>query len=243
MDTRFRLREFRKFVRALRDDYKSSDEATKKKKKRAILKTVRLTFDQVWSGISAPLVYPIWYTLRKQITNAVYEGTTWQAVHRLINDNRINDAKLVVQRKGRLLYWLWTYGDLRDPLGRGELPEDGYRGRFRNNFVGRFYENALRNPRFTINYMNYRTGNIAAVIDVSDTRDHTTSLSSEGIGSAPVGTYFKWFVDSNGEWYYIYDDNNRENLFYFGYTGLGKGDPIGKSGRFEIGYRRNNARS
>ena len=36
----------------------------------------------------------------------------------------------------------------------------------------------------------------------------------------------------------LYDDNNKENLFYFGYTGLGRED-IGRNGRFEISYRRN----
>lgn len=238
MDSRFKFREVRKFLKAIKEDYKASDNATKAKKKKAILKTIRLTLNQIWGGISAPFIYPIWYIFRKQITNTLYEGTSWQEVHKLVVDNKINDAKLIVQRKGMFLYWLWTYGDLRDPLGRGELPEDGYKGRFKNNFIGRFYENALRNPRFTINYIEYRTGTIVKAITVIDTRNFDVLHSSEGIGNAPSGILFKWFIDENSEWYFIYDDNNEENLFYFGYSGLNKQD-IGKNGRFEISYRRN----
>lgn len=238
MDTRIRMREVKQFITAMRRDYKSSDSVTKKNKRKAILKTIRLTFDQVWSGIMAPLVYPIWYIFRKQITEAVYEGTSWEAVHKLINSNQIDEAKRIVSRRGKFMYWLWTFGDLKDPLGRGELPDDGYKGRFKNNFIGRFYENAIRNPRFTINYMNYRTGPIVETHTITDTRDYSTTLSSEGLGSQPVGIYFKWFVDDKGEWYYIYDENNKQNMFYFGYTGLGK-EEIGKCGRFEIGYRAN----
>lgn len=238
MDTRIKFKEVRLFLKTIRADHRQSDTITKGHKKRAILKTISLTLNQIWGGLTAPFIYPIWYLFRKQITEAVYAGTSWQTVHKLIEDNRIREAKAIVSSRGRFIYWLWTFGDLRDPLGRGELPDDGYKGRFKNNFVGRFYENAIRNPRFTINYMNYRTGNIVEVIDVIDTRDYTTNHSSEGLGSHPSGIHFKWFIDVDGEWYYIYDDNNKENLFYFGYTSLGK-DALGKSGRFEIGYRRN----
>lgn len=238
MDTRIRMKEVKQFVAAMKRDYRSSDSATKRNKRKAVLKTARLTFNQVWSGILAPLIYPIWYVFRRRITNAVYEGTSWEAVHKLINTNKIDEAKRIVRRKGGFVYWLWTFGDLSDPLGRGELPEDGYKGRFKNNFVGRFYENAIRNPRFTINYMNYRTGPIVSMHTVVDTRDYGTTHSSEGLGSHPSGIYFKWFLDDNGEWYYMYYDNNSENLFYFGYTDLDR-DEIGKCGRFEIGYRAN----
>jgi len=239
MDTRIKLKEVREFIKALRKDYKSTPEGNvKKKKKKAILKTIWLTFDQVWSGVTALFIYPIWYAFRKQITNKVYEGTSWEVVHKLVVENKTKEAKMIVQRSGKFLYWLWTYGDLRDPLGRGELPDDGYRGRFKNNLIGRYYENAIRNPRFTINYMNYRTGTITHSYTVIDTRNFDVSHSSEGIGSSPSGLLFKWMVDDSGEWYFIYDDNNKNNLFYFGYSGLGKED-IGKNGRFEIGYRKN----
>jgi|ERR1035437_3388617 hypothetical protein len=238
MDTRLKFKEVREFISSLRKDYNSSEDAIKKQKKSAILKTFWLTFNQIWSGISAPLIYPIWYIFRKQITNTLYKGTSWQEVHEMVVDNKIKDAKKVVQKKGMFLYWLWTYGDLNDPLERGELPADGYGGKYKNNFIGRFYENAIRNPRFTINYMKYRTGTIVKVFTVIDTINYEISHSSEGIGNAPSGIIFKWMIDDSNEWYYIYDDNNKENLFYFGYSGLSKQD-IGNNGRFEIGYRRN----
>jgi len=238
MDSRINLKEVKQFISAMKEDYRSSEPVIKNKKKKAILKTIRLTFNQIWSGISAPFIYPIWYIFRKKITNAVYEGTSWEAVHKLIDDNKIDEAKKIVSRRGKFIYWLWTFGDLRDPLGRGELPDDGYKGRFKNNFIGRFYENALRNPRFTINYIDYRSGNIVKSFTIIDTRDYNLSHSSEGLGTHPSGIFFKWLIDDKGEWYYIYDDNNKDNLFYFGYTGFSK-DEIGKSGRFEIGYRKN----
>lgn len=240
------LKEIRGFLREARKDYKLSNDYVKSKKRKAYLKTVRLTLDYIWSGITAPLVYPIWYIFRKQITNSIYEGTSWQEVHKLIESNKIDEAKSIVKRKGLFLYWLWTYGDLRDPLGRGELPEDGYKGRFKNNFIGRFYENAIRNARFTVNYMNYRTGTIVKAYGVIDTRDFTVFHSSEGLGKAPSGIMFRWFVDDKDRWYYIYDDNNKDNLFYIGWTGLGKYntwtqkiEDIGLNGRFEISYRKN----
>lgn len=238
MDTRIKFKEVGRFIKALRTDYKNSNSAIKIKKRKAIYKTIYLTLDQIWSGVSALFIYPIWYLFRKQITNTIYEGTTWETVHKLVVDNKIDDAKKIVKSKGSLLYWLWTFGDLRDPLGRGELPEDGYKGKYKNNFIGRYYENALRNPRFTINYMNYRTNTIVEAYTVIDTRDYNTLHSSEGIGKNPSGILFKWFVDAKNEWYYIYDDNNKENLFYFGYSGLNKSD-IGNNGRFEISYRSN----
>lgn len=236
MDSRIKLKEIKAFFKAMKDDYKSSNSETKVHKKKAILKTIYLTFDQIWSGISALFIYPIWYFFRKQITNTIYEGTSWQIVQKMIQDNKIDDAKKIVKRKGKFLYWIWTYGDLNDPLGRGELPDDGYNGKFKNNFIGRYYENALRNPRFTINYMNYRSGNIVKVNTVKDTRNYDIEHSSEGLGSAPAGIYFKWLVDDRNEWYYIYNDNNENNLFYFGYVGFSN-DIIGSNGRFEIGYR------
>lgn len=235
MDKRIRMKEVKQFISAMSKDYKSSDIMTKKSKRRAILKTVRLTFDQIWSGIMAPLVYPIWYVFRKEITDAVYAGTSWEVVHKLINSDKIEEARQIVSRRGMFIYWLWTFGDLRDPLGRGELPDDGY-GKYKNNFIGRYYENAIRNPRFTINYMNYRTGPIVETHTITDTRDYNTTHNSQGLGNQPAGVYFKWYVDDKSEWYYIYNDNNIDTMFYFGYTGLSK-DEIGKCGRFEIGYR------
>lgn len=239
MDTRFKLKEIGGFISTLKKDYKESDRESKKMKRAAFFKALNLTFNQIWSGISAPLVYPIWWIFRRRITETVYKGSSWQEVRQLINDNKIDEAKAIVSKSGKLVYWLWTFGDLRDPLGRGELPDDGYRGRFKNNFIGRFYENAIRNPRFTINYMDYRTGTIVKTWTPKDTRDWGKSVSSEGLGDSPVGVFFKWFIDDKGKWTFIYEDNNTQNSFYFGWCGLSGKNVVGKNGRFEIGYRKN----
>src|ERR1035437_5945181 len=201
MDRRFRLREVKRFIKAIRQDYKSSTNDIKKKKKKSIIKTIGLTLDQIWSGITAPLIYPIWYIFRKSTTSSIYEGTSPEAVHVLVEDNKIDLVKNIVKRKGLFLYWLWTYGDLKDPLGRGELSDTK-----KNTFFTRFYENAIRNPRFTINYINYRSGTIVSVYPVIDTRNYDESYSSDGIGSNPSGILFKWMVDEKDEWYYIYDE-------------------------------------
>jgi hypothetical protein len=48
---------------------------------------------------------------------------------------------------------------------------------------------------------------------------------SEGIGDSPDGIYFKWMLETNnGRWGFIYEDNNVENIFYFGNVGLLKKD-------------------
>ena len=85
--------------------------------------------------------------------------------------------------------------------------------------------------------MEFRTGDIIEVITVIDNRDFTYMHKSEGIGDSPDGIYFKWMLDTNGRWGFIYEDNNVENIFYFGNTGLLRKD-IGLDGRFECGYRK-----
>lgn len=233
MDTRIKFLEVRQFIKSLREDYKSSNKEVKINKKKAILKTIRLTVDQIWSGLTAPIIYPIWYIFRVYITKRMYQNTSWEHVQNLVRENKIGKVKELLKPRGRLLYWLWTYGDLKDPLGRGELPDSKI-----NKFSTRYYENAIRNPRFTINYMEYRSGAITQSQTLIDTRNYEITHFSEGIGSAPSGILFKWMIDESNEWYFIYDDNNKNNLFYFGYSGLNKHD-IGHNGRFEIGYRKN----
>jgi len=85
--------------------------------------------------------------------------------------------------------------------------------------------------------MNFRTGKITEVIVVIDERNFNYMHKSYGIGDSPDGIYFKWMKDSNEKWYFIYEDNNKDNLFYFGYTGLLKNDINNNGGRFETGYR------
>ena len=188
----------------------------------------------IWNGVTAPFIYPIWYLFRVQITNKIYTDTSWEIIGKLIDENKTSLVKSILKKNGgNFLYWLWTYGDLRDPLGAGEITGQP----IKNNFWNRYWENAVRNVRFTTNFMEFRTGDITQVIVVIDERDFSYMHKSSGIGDSPDGIYFKWMLDTNDRWGFIYEDNNVENLFYFGNTGLLKQD-IGHNGRFEVGYRK-----
>lgn len=234
MDTRIKLKEVRRFFSTLKSDYKKqSPEITKRQKRKAYLRTLNQLLLQVWCGISAPIFYPIWYIFRYQITKRIYKGTSWQEIKGLVDANKIEDVKKILKANGKFLYWLWTFGDLNDPLGRGELQSFSPN----NNFFSRFWENAIRNPRFTINYTEFRTGTIVKVVTVIDTRDFNYMHKSQGIGDSPDGIYFKWMLDEWGRWGFIYEDNNSENIFYYGNVGLLRKD-IGQNGRFETGYRK-----
>lgn len=238
MDKRIKFKEVGRFYRNLKTDYKSGKGPSKQDKKRGYLRLVKLLFMNVWNGLTAPIIYPIWYIFKKSITNKIYKGTTWEIINKMIDDNQTEDVKKILKSNGgNFIYWLWTYGDLRDPLGRGELPEDGYKGKFKNNFIGRYYENAIRNVRFSTNFMEFRTGIIVEVVTIIDERDFTYMHKSDGIGDSPDGIYFKWMLDNNGRWGFIYEDNNSDAIFYFGNVGLLKKD-IGQNGRFETSYRK-----
>lgn len=231
-ERRYKLKEFTGFVRNLRADYNNGTTGPSKTEKRsAYVRTVGLLCATIYNAITAPLIYPFWYAFRKKIIEKCYKGTDWTSVNALINDGKLQDAKNAVMKNGRFWYWLWTYGDLRDPLGRGELPEDKP-----NNFWTRYWENAFRNPRFTVNFVDWRTAPIVESVVVLDRRDFTYMHKSEGIGDSPDGVYFKWMKDADGKWVFIYEDNTVDCIFYYGFVGL-LSNEIGKMGRFECGYR------
>lgn len=235
MDTRFKFKEVRRFIKNLRADYKATVYPSKKEKRKGIMLSFKHLFLNVWNGISAPFIYPIWYVFRKPITERVYRGTTWQEVNKMIEENRTTEVKKLLKKNGKLMYWLWTYGDLRDPLGNGELQSWAPK----NNFWHRFKENALRNPRFTINFMEFRTATIVEALEPSiNTKNFNLMHKSQGIGDSPDGIYFKWMKDAEGRWIFIYEDNNVENIFYYGYVGLRRGKDVGLNGRFETSYRK-----
>jgi hypothetical protein len=233
MDNRFKIIEIRRFFKNLVKDYRSGLGPPKKEKRRGYLRMTKLLFMNIWNGISAPFIYPVWYLFRKSITNKIYKGTSWEEINSLIIDNKTAEVKSILKKNGKFLYWLWTYGDLRDPLGAGELTGQN----IKNNFWNRFWENAVRNVRFTINFMEFRTGEIILVFTAIDNRNFSYMHNSDGIGDSSDGIYFKWMLDTNNRWGFIYEDNNEQNIFYFGNVGLLKKD-IGSNGRFEVSYRK-----
>jgi hypothetical protein len=151
-----------------------------------------------------------------------------------MQNNETTEAKNLLKSNGIFIYWLWTYGDCDNPLGNGGMPE--WYGK--NNFWNRWRWGALRNPRFNINYMDFRTGLIKEVVTIIDKRNFHYYHVSHGIGDSPNGIYFKWMKDNNGKWYFIYEDNNVNNIFYIGYTGLLLHDVGNSGGRFETSYRK-----
>lgn len=233
MDTRFKFREIRKFLKNLRIDYRSGLGPTKKQKVSCYIRTLRMLFMYIWNGLSAPIVYPFWYIFRKKIVSRAYRGTSWQEINKMVEENKTSKVKSIIKNNGKFIYWLWTYGDLRDPLGRGELMD-----RKTNTFWNRYWENAFRNCRFTINFMEFRTASIVDSLIVIDSRNFNYMHVSEGIGNSPDGIFFRWMCDSDNKWSFIYEDNNKENIFYYGYVGMHKPNIIGLNGRFEIGYRK-----
>lgn len=227
---RIKILEIRRFFINLKNDYLYSSNPGQLYKLECFINIVRNILITIWSGLTAPFIYPIWFLFRKRISNRVYKNISWQDIKLLIDNNSTKMVKEELLKSGRFYYWLWTYGDINDPLNRGGLP-DGQK----NNFLNRFLFSAIRNPRFNINYLEFRTGLIVESHTIIDTRNFNYKHGSDGIGDSPDGICFKWFKDENEKWYFIYEDNNSENLFYIGYTGLLKDKKVG---RFELGYRR-----
>jgi hypothetical protein len=234
MDTRFKLTEIKTFLKIIRlNIYHQNDVVVSKQDKINCCKKVVINLlEYVWNGVTAPFVYPIWYLFKNQITKKVYNGTSWEEISSLMSTNKISEVKNKLLVNGKFMYWLWTYSDSDDPLGKGGLPDV-----YKNTFFGRFYWGAIRNPRFNFNYMEFRTQEITQVVTIIDKRNFNFMHKSFGLGDSPDGVYFKWMKDKNNNWYFIYEDNNEKNLFYIGYTGLLKQDIGQTGGRFETGYR------
>ena len=196
-----------KFFKDLATDYRNSSKYQRKMKRKCYWKILRLLFSYLWSIISAPFIYPIWYYFRNKITANYQNNKIW--------------------------YWLYTYGDLNDPLNRGGLPLD-YKGG-KNTFKNRWFYSAIRNPRFTYNVLKYNTESILWERIIIDDRNWNIMISSYGVGDSPKGIIFKWLY-SDCKAYFIYENNTEENVFWFGWVGLLK-DSINKTGRFEMAYR------
>ncbi len=234
MDNRLKLSEVRNFFKVMRSNiFFQDDKIISKQDKIDCCKRIIVNLlKYVWNGLTALFIYPIWYLFRSRITKKIYNGTSWEEIVRLMDLNNTSEVKKKLLANGKFLYWLWTYGDSEDPLGRGGLPN-----RYQNTFWKRFYWSAMRNSRFNFNYMEFRTGEIVEVMTIIDTRNFNYMHKSFGIGDSADGIYFKWMKDNFNKWYFIYEDNNEKNLFYIGYTGLLKKDIGETGGRFETAYR------
>lgn len=234
--TVYKLTEVRKFLKNAYTDYKytnKDDKLSKLDKKLCYFRIMHNLLTTIWNGITSPFIYPVWYLFRKQITEQVYKGTTWQEISQLMNENKGELVKSKLKVNGKLYFWLWTYGDANDPLGRGGLSKDYLNGK--NNFWNRYRFSGWRNARFNINFLDFRTSTIIDSLVVVDKRNFNYLHKSMGIGDSPDGIYFKWMKDDKDNWHFIYEDNNANQIFYIGYVGLN--DLNDKNGRFEIAYR------
>lgn len=223
------------FIKHLIFDYKIKSELISSKDKLDCYKRVFVNLiSSLWSIISSPFIYPIWWVFRKEITLLVYQNTSWEEISSLISTNQTDLVKSKLKSNGWFLYWLWTYGDQENPLVNGGMP--GWYGK--NNFWNRFSWAAIRNPRFNINYLEFRTSVIIDVVTIIDNRNFNLKHVSRGISDSPDGIYFKWMKDKNDKWYFIYENNNQSFIWYFGWTGLLYNDVGNTGGRFEFSLRK-----
>lgn len=201
-------------LRDLYLDYKSTPRVVKPYKLNCYRRAFGHFLSTLWSVISAPLIYPIWYIFRERITM------------KLVNEDVYGADMNAFWR------WVWTYGDLHDPLGRGGMPLDYRNGE--NSFINRFWYSAIRNPRFTYNFKYYITKPVQWINTPNiDTRNFENMISSYGIGDSPDGKLLQWFGGSL-YWYFIYENNTKESIYYFGWVDEKK---VGKQCRFEMAHR------
>lgn len=228
------------FVRiAISDLFKSSKttkgtKITTWKKLKSFLKIIKILFMSIFNGLTAPIFYPIWYIFRKRITKYIYEYTTPEEVVSYIDKGDTEMVLWLINRKNPIYYFLWTYGDLVNPI-KGKLPS--WAGK--PNFINRYKYSAFRNPRFTYNYLFFTTKPIDFdnYVDVVNNRNERILHTSNGIGGNYDGTIYRWYVSTDGKDVYpIYEFGSKEYLFYFGYVDmLTKNKPVG---RFETSIRK-----
>jgi hypothetical protein len=204
----------------------------------------------------APFCYTFWWWNKKRITNMVYDKTYPLVEYE--DSLSTNDAFLWLNEQiesgtfkakcekelktiGNFWYFIWTFSDIEDPLGRGGLPDD-YKGG-KNSFGNRFKYSAIRNPGGLRMHIYQRSGEIKDQITTIDTRNDQQA-SSYGIGDQNLGTWLCWYIDENDELYFIYERATQKKIFYCGfvrtYSKNSKGVTIEQDRkRFEVSLRKN----
>ena len=212
------MKKVKLFFRNLRMDYINTPKFQRKAKRDCYYRAMGHVLSYLWSIITAPVVYPIWYKNRQKIE------MMWVRY------------KLYGKEINRFWYWVWTYGDANDPLRWGCMPKTYRDGR--NTFKNRWFFSAIRNPLFTYNSIHYISKRIVEEEYSIDTRNFDVMIPSYGIGDSLEGILFKWFYANDGTMYFIYEDSTPDSIFYFGWVGLrdlSKSET--KKGRFEMAFR------
>jgi len=215
------------FLKDLKGNYNTSPGYIAIARRACYIRAIGHIGSYSWSILTAPLIYPIWYIFRYRLAiNIVLSVTN-------VPDDMDHIKKQAKKYCNWFTYWLWTYGDLHDPLGRGGMPEDYRNGE--NSFINRFWYSAIRNPRFTYNFLHYQSEPIINTVVSLSERDYSVTYKSNGIKDSIKGRYLVWRYDGKGKTYFLYENNTDKSLFYIGWVGL---DNNSRS-RFEIGYRMN----
>lgn len=92
-------------------------------------------------------------------------------------------------------FTLWLYGDTKDPLVTGGVPDD-YKERH-SMFARRWMYCGVRNPRWNATYLYYYTSRIDSVMTAYDDRCATVT-HNYGTSDTRLGTWLRWYVDEDG---------------------------------------------
>ncbi|MDR1846855.1 MAG: hypothetical protein LBR17_01895 [Bacteroidales bacterium] len=241
---------------------KDNTSLIKKKKRESYSLVTKWLLLQGRNAILAPFCYTLWWWNKNKITQKVYNQ-----IVPIISENdslNINNAFLwlnqqieegsfskmyeqEVRKIGCFWYFIWTFSDIEDPLGRGGLPID-YKAKpniDNNSFKNRFLYSAIRNPGGLSMHIYQRSGEITNAVTTIDTRTDEEAVSY-GIGNQQLGTWLCWYVDSDNRLYFIYEKASEKRIFYCGFVRTFASDNKGvlkeqNRKRFEVSARKNKA--
>jgi hypothetical protein len=236
----------------------SNADIIKEKKKECYHLITKWLLIQGRNALLAPFCYTLWWWNREKITNRVYElmlplagGDTAMTINHLfvwlnqhVEQGTFDSiCKKELQSMGLFYYFIWTFSDIEDPLGRGGMPNDYKSGK--NTFGNRFLYSAVRNPGGLAMHINQRSAIIIDNVTTIDTRSDEQA-KSYGIGNQNLGTWLCWYVSSDDRLYFIYESANMKKLFYCGFVRTFANNEDCKSveqnrKRFEISQRKNKA--
>lgn len=233
----------------LRQDFFNSPEHSKEKID-CYFRYTKLFLNTVYSQISAPVVYLAYYAFRKTITRKLsdfYQEKNLKNIENIGNDivQGVVDKEELREYMGDVFYKMWLYGDTKNPIEDGGVPED-YKSSL-PMFVRRWLYSGVRNPRWNATYTDNYTNPIVNISTPLDTRKDIIT-HNYGTSDTKLGTWLRWYVDDKGKWWFLYEKTkptkeNKGKLFYFGVVGLGSHmdgnyPEKTKQGRFEFSLNR-----
>lgn len=196
---------------------------------------------QTLNLVIAPIIYPIFYLNRKRIYRKYVEGGFPEDIQELCVDGDFVEDTLPVLRKvlGWWLFWLWTFGDEKDIIGKGIVPE-WYKPNIKNNFLRRYLWSAIRNPRAIYSHAKCRTAGIAHILPkgVGIWEEHN-KVHFNGLGYFAAGYRLIWLGNGTTNYPYFYSTYGKNNtrLFYFGMVHCYYNNTLMQYRRFELSMR------